>query len=213
MKFILKILKKFIILLFLALPILLPIFYHIIYFLPAKNDFFVAKIKIGELLEYTGTTIGSIFLFFTVFLTIRNTRKDSKIEKIRDALADYLSILSPFFTIELLREKDPNNFYLTIKNFIDEENKKYQIISLYLSKEDKKLLDKEFIRLRTEMLSKQFYMSNNLIYNTGTKSYSFNTENNWVKSINQFGYAVAACLVSAENVFSEILNNYESSIF
>lgn len=183
------------------------------YYFPAKYDFFVAQITIGELLEYTGTTIGSIFLFFTVYLTIRNTRKDSKIEKIRDALSDYLSLLSPFFTVGLLKVTDPNEIYLTLKTFMDEENKKYQTLSLYLSNEDKELLKKEYDSFRIIMLNNQFVISSNLIFNSSTKNYTLAPVNNLVESINQFGYSVAACLISAEKVFPKILEKYDSDFF
>lgn len=195
------------------LPVVLPIIYHLMYYFPAKYDFFVAQITIGELLEYTGTTIGSIFLFFTVYLTIRNTRKDSKIEKIRDALSDYLSLLSPFFTVGLLKVTDPNEIYLTLKTFMDEENKKYQTLSLYLSNEDKELLKKEYDSFRIIMLNNQFVISSNLIFNSSTKNYTLAPVNNLVESINQFGYSVAACLISAEKVFPKILEKYDSDFF
>ena len=195
------------------LPIVLPIIYHLMYYFPAKYDFFVAQISIGELLEYTGTIIGSIFLFFTVYLTIRNTRKDSKIEKIRDALSDYLSLLSPFFTVGLLKVTDPNEIYLTLKNFMDEENKKYQTLLLYLSNEDKELLKNEYDSLRVKMLNNQFVISENLIFNSTTKNYTLAPINHLVPAINQFGFSVANCLVSAETVFPKILEKYESDFY
>lgn len=208
-----KKLKKRHLIFILSLPIVLPIIYHTMYYFPAKYDFLVAQISIGELLEYTGTTIGSIFLFLTVYLTIRNTRKDSKIEKIRDALSDYLTLLSPFFTVGLLKVTNPNEIYLTLKNFMDEENKKYQTLSLYLSNEDKELLKNEYDSFRIKMLNDQFAISANLIFNPTTKNYTLAPVNNLVASINQFGYSVANCLVSAEKVFPKILEKYESDFF
>ncbi len=195
------------------LPVVLPIIYHIIYYIPAKNDFFVAQISIGELLNYTGTTIGSIFLFFTVYLTIRNTRKDSKIEKIRDAFVDYLSLLSPFFTVGLLKETDANEIYLTLKTFMDEENKKYKTLSLYLTNENKVLLNNEYESIRKKMLNSQFVVSTNLVFNQFTKDYSIGNQDSLTASINLFGFSVAESLNKTEEIFAKILQKYESDFF
>ena len=170
-----NLLKPWHIIIMLILPILLPIIFHFAYYFPAKHDWLVAQISIGELMEYTGTTFGSIFLFFTVYLTIRNTRKDSKIEKLRDVMADYQTVLSPYFTVNFLLEKEPLTNFETLRKFIDDENKKYQILTLYLTEADKKIISDEFEPYRLAMITSQVHFSNHFQYVTSVKTFIVNS--------------------------------------
>lgn len=206
-----NLLKPWHIIIMLILPILLPIIFHFAYYFPAKHDWLVAQISIGELMEYTGTTFGSIFLFFTVYLTIRNTRKDSKIEKLRDVMADYQTVLSPYFTVNFLLEKDPLTNFETLRKFIDDENKKYQILTLYLTEADKKIISDEFEPYRLAMITSQVHFSNHFQYVTSVKTFIVNSDG-IETSIKEFGDSVAKLLVSTTKVFSKILDNYENSI-
>ena len=162
-------------------------------------------------MEYTGTTFGSIFLFFTVYLTIRNTRKDSKIEKLRDVMADYQTVLSPYFTVNFLLEKEPLTNFETLRKFIDDENKKYQILTLYLTEADKKIISDEFEPYRLAMITSQVHFSNHFQYVTSVKTFIVNSDG-IETSIKEFGDSVAKLLISTTKVFSKILDNYENSI-
>lgn len=151
------------------------------------------------------------FFFFTVYLTIRNTRKDSKIEKLRDVMADYQTVLSPYFTVNFLLEKEPLTNFETLRKFIDDENKKYQILTLYLTEADKKIISDEFEPYRLAMITSQVHFSNHFQYVTSVKTFIVNSDG-IETSIKEFGDSVAKLLVSTTKVFSKILDNYENSI-
>lgn len=207
-----RFIKKWHIVVMLILPIVLPIIYHFVYYFPAKYNWLVAQISIGELMEYTGTTIGSIFLFFTVYLTIRNTRKDSKIEKMRDAMAEYLKTLSPSFCeLLLLQIKDPFSIYETINKFQEEETKNFLVLFTYLTDDDKKLL-LEFNNSRNDMIDKHSELLKHYTFIKQTKTFAIDT-NDIAVSITDFGNAVAKHLACATNNFPKIFTNYEGIIF
>ena len=191
------------------LSILLPIFFHILYYFPAKSEFFIALISIDGLLEYSGTTIGSIFLFFTVYLTIRNTKKDLKLEKIRESMAEYLSIISPYTAVSFIGETKISNRYCLLKDFLDAENQKYQLLMLYLADDDKKILADKFDTTRLELIEKFEDILNKMKSSTEQNL----TEVDYSDDFSQLITLLANLLKCSSSNFTDILKTYETSIF
>lgn len=165
--------KKFKFWIFIAclLVILIPVIIHFLYKIPAVNDIFVAIIPPQDLLAYEGTIIGSLFLFLTVYITIKNTKKDNELSSLKNAMSDFIGSIDIAIDFKISMAVSNYDKDQLIKNMIESFATKFMILNLFLSEEDKnKFLEyynkfSESFKKETDRIQ-EFYNKNNEYPNT-----------------------------------------------
>lgn len=200
--------------LILLLAVLIPIAYHIAFSLPAVNDFFVAKITIGDLLNYSGQILGFSVPIIIICIQLNKHHERSKFEKLREIISNYIGILSPYFSIFLINDQTPKEVFNAIRDFSDKEHKSFNLLHLYLSEGQRKTFESKLNNYRGILMTNLAKLSDSLIeYKSETKSVEFSKNQNTSEAVTNFGIAMQELYNYLVSMYQKIQTEYEEAIF